>query len=115
MRIVRIFSVLLGAATVYLTYRIGKELAPKRPEIALGAAAVNAFMPMFLFISGAVNNDNLAIPLASLAIFLMIRFVKVEGERQKAEKIHHSSFTIHYSLLLLGVVIGLGLLTKEGT
>jgi hypothetical protein len=114
-RIVRIFSVLLGAATVYLTYRIGKELAPKRPEIALGAAAVNAFMPMFLFISGAVNNDNLAIPLASLAILLMIRFVKVEGERQKVEKIHHSPFTIHYSLLLLGVVIGLGLLTKEGT
>jgi hypothetical protein len=105
-RIVRIFSVFLGAVTVYLTYRIGKELAPKRPEIALGAAAVNAFMPMFLFISGAVNNDNLAVMLASLAILLMIRIVK-------AEKIYNSQFTIHYSLL--GVVIGLGLLTKEGT
>ncbi len=105
-RIVRIFSVFLGAATVYLTYRIGKELAPKRPEIALGATAVNAFMPMFLFISGAVNNDNLAIMLASLAILLMIRIVK-------AEKIHNSQLIIHYSLL--GIVIGLGLLTKEGT
>ena len=71
-RIVRLFSVLLGALTVYLTYLIGKELAPNRPEIALGAAALNAFTPMFLFISGAVNNDNLAIPLASLAILLMI-------------------------------------------
>ncbi len=105
-RIVRVFSVFLGAATVYLTYRIGKELAPKRPEIALGATAVNAFMPMFLFISGAVNNDNLAVMLASLAILLMIRIVK-------AEKIHNSQLIIHYSLL--GIVIGLGLLTKEGT
>ncbi|MCB9422539.1 MAG: glycosyltransferase family 39 protein [Ardenticatenaceae bacterium] len=114
-RIVRVFSVFLGVATVYLTYRIGKELAPNRPEIALGATAVNAFMPMFLFISGAVNNDNLAIPLASLAIFLMIRFVKVEGRSHRAERIRNSRFTIHYSLLLLGIVIGLGLLTKEGT
>ncbi len=120
-RIVRIFSVFLGAATVYLTYRIGKELAPSRPEIALGATAVNAFMPMFLFISGAVNNDNLAIPLASLAILLMIRIVKAEGGGQKTENRRQkaeggqSSFKYHYSLLILGVVIGLGLLTKEGT
>ena len=114
-RIVRVFSVLLGAATVYLTYRIGKELAPQRSEIALGAAAVNAFMPMFLFISGAVNNDNLAVMLASLAILLMIRIVKAEGRGQNAEKIQNSQFKIHYSLLFLGAVIGLGLLTKEGT
>lgn len=114
-RIIRIFSVFLSTITIYLTYRIGKELAPLRPEIGLGAATVNAFMPMFLFISGAVNNDNLAIMLASLAILLMIRMVKAEGKRANAEEIHHSLFTNHYSLLLLGVVISLGLLTKEGT
>jgi hypothetical protein len=70
---------------------------------------------MFLFISGAVNNDNLAVMLASLAILLMIKMVKAEGRNPKAEKAHNSQFAIHYSLLLLGVVIGLGLLTKEGT
>lgn len=107
-RIVRLFSVFLGAVTVYLTYRIGKEITPERPEIGLGAAAVNAFMPMFLFISGAVNNDNLAIPLASLALLLMIRQVKCAQF-----PIPHSPFTIHN--LSLGVVIGLALLTKEGT
>ncbi len=101
-RIVRLFSVLLGAVTVYLTYAIGAELAPDRPEIGLGAAAVNAFMPMFLFISGAVNNDNLAIPLASLAALLMIRYI---GRRHAAVK----------DWLVLGLVIGLALLTKEGT
>ncbi|HID54593.1 MAG TPA: hypothetical protein EYP41_21460, partial [Anaerolineae bacterium] len=77
-RIVRLFSVLLGAATVYLTYRIGREAVPDRLEIGLGAAAVNAFMPMFIFISGAVNNDNLAIPLASLALLLLIRMISVQ-------------------------------------
>ncbi len=116
-RIVRLFSVLLGALTVYLTYLIGKELAPNRPEIALGAAALNAFTPMFLFISGAVNNDNLAIPLASLAILLMIRSVS------KQYSVGQYSVTDYWLLntdylkrwLLIGAVIGLALLTKEGT
>ncbi|MFW6042584.1 MAG: glycosyltransferase family 39 protein [Chloroflexota bacterium] len=103
-RIIRLASVLMGAATVYLTYRIGREVAPDRPELALGAAAANAFLPMFLFISGAVNNDNLAIPLASLALLLMIVLVK----RQAAKR------TL-WRWLGLGVVIGLAVLTKEGT
>ena len=47
-RVVRLFSVLLGAATVYLTYRIAREVAPARPDVALLAAAFNAFLPMFL-------------------------------------------------------------------
>jgi hypothetical protein len=116
-RIVRLFSVLLGAATVYLTYRIGKELAPNRPEIALGAAALNAFTPMFLFISGAVNNDNLAIPLASLAILLMIRVVgnrlSVNGDRLADYGLPITDYWKTW--LLIGTVIGLALLTKEGT
>ena len=55
-RIVRLFSVLLGAATVYLTYLIGKELAPKRPEIALGIADQVAVLR-------AVLVDGLAAPI----------------------------------------------------
>ncbi|HET6445306.1 MAG TPA: glycosyltransferase family 39 protein, partial [candidate division Zixibacteria bacterium] len=104
-RIVRIFSVLLGAATVYLTYRIAKEVAPNRPEVYLGAAAVNAFIPMFLFISGAVNNDNLVIMLASLSLLLTIKLaVNPTGQISRNREI--------WNLILLGVVIGLGALTK---
>lgn len=106
-RLVRLFSVLLGAATVYLTYRIGREAVPDRPEIGLGAAAVNAFLPMFLFISGAVNNDNLAIPLASLALLLLIRMVS------KRYSVNGHRYWVRW--LVIGVVIGLALLTKEGT
>jgi hypothetical protein len=104
-RIVRTFSILLGAATVYLTYRIAKEVAPNRPEVYLGAAAANAFIPMFLFIGGAVNNDNLVIMLASLSLLLTINLAARpidQGSRNREI----------WNLILLGVVIGLGALTK---
>jgi len=118
-RIVRFFSVLLSAVTVFLTYRIAHEVAPHRPEIALGAAAVNAFLPMFLFISGSVNNDNLAIMLASLALFLMIRIVSQgqlkAGEEQRFELKSNFPWREVNHWLLVGIVIGLALLTKEGT
>lgn len=106
-RIVRLFSVLLGGLTVYLTYRIASETAPGRREIALGATAINAFLPMFLFISGAVNNDNLALPLASLALLLMIRIVT----RRRT-----TYFPVRWwEWVSVGVVVGLAALTKEGT
>src|SRR5512136_2573702 len=54
----RLLSVAMGTATVYLTYRLGREVFPDRPEVALGAAAITALMPMFVFISASVNNDN---------------------------------------------------------
>lgn len=102
-RIVRLFSVGLGALTVYLTYRIAKKAFPDRPDIALGASAVNAFIPMYLFISGAVNNDNLVIPLASLALLIM---VYIAGDKELDRK-------REYQLtLLLGVVIGMAALSK---
>jgi hypothetical protein len=107
--IVRIFSVFLGAGTVWLTYLIGKTAVPHRPEIPLGAAAITAFLPMFLFISGAVNNDNLAVMLASLAVWLMVRGISC----QLPVANHRPPATGHW--LLLGGVIGLAILTKQGT
>lgn len=112
-RIVRMASVLMSAVTVYLTYRIAREVLPGRPEIALGAAAINAFTPMFLFISGAVNNDNLAVMLASLALLLMLRIVR-RGDGV-ANGARHAVEPRLAAWILLGVVIGLAVLTKEGT
>jgi 4-amino-4-deoxy-L-arabinose transferase-like glycosyltransferase len=113
-RLIRLLSVLLGACTVYLTYCIAREVAPNRPEIALGAAAINAFTPMFLFISGAVNNDNLVVPLASLALLLMIRLVAAGREPLAAGKTPPAASRQRPTarLLLLGLVIGLAGLTK---
>jgi 4-amino-4-deoxy-L-arabinose transferase-like glycosyltransferase len=102
-RIIRIFSVFLGLATVYLTYLLGRETVPDRPLVALGAAATVAFTPMFLFISGAVNNDNLVVPLTSLALLLMIRLVR-------AGRAGHPPRPP--AVIALGLVLGLGALTK---
>ncbi|MCK4450209.1 MAG: hypothetical protein KAX26_06425, partial [Anaerolineae bacterium] len=112
--IIRALSVLLGAGTVFLTYRLALEVFPDREHLALGAAAINAFIPQFLFISGAVNNDNLITFLASLALFLISRIT-----------FHVSRFAFHnWSLdirnwildigywVLLGFVLGLACLSK---
>ncbi|NJN55618.1 MAG: phospholipid carrier-dependent glycosyltransferase, partial [Anaerolineae bacterium] len=108
---------MLGAATVYLTYLIAKEVEPARSEIRLGAAAVNAFLPMFIFISASVNNDNLAIPLSSLAILLLIRTVRIPYSVNRLPITDYRLPITNYWLrwLLIGVVIGLAVLTKEGT
>lgn len=109
--LVRFLSVLMGAATVWLTYRIARELFPPRLRggpgdgLALTAAAVNAFTPMFVFISGAINNDNLTMTLCSLALLLTIKRLRAPDEA--------STFEFRVGRWLpLGVVLGLAALTK---
>ncbi len=96
--LLRILSVLLSAGTVWLTYRLALELLPSRQWLAVGAAAINAFAPQFLFIGSSVSNDNAITFLASLALWLLVRFVK--GERGVRD------------LMWLGLVLGLAALAK---
>lgn len=96
----RFFSVLLGLGTVYITYQLGREIFPERPAIALGAAALVAFLPMFLFISGSVNNDNLSNLLGSLLTLQIVRLLKPDS---------HPNWRTYAAL---GMVCGAGLLAK---
>ena len=105
--LIRFLSVLMGAATVLLTYLIALEIFPGRKSLALGAAAVNAFTPMFLFISGAINNDNLVVPLCSLALLLM---VKISNSKYP---ISNRKWVLDIRYWVLGFVLGLAALTKE--
>ena len=57
--LVRAASVLMGAATIGLALAIGRRLLPQRPDLYLAAVALLVVNPQFLFISGAINNDNL--------------------------------------------------------
>ncbi|MHB8750876.1 MAG: glycosyltransferase family 39 protein [Aggregatilineales bacterium] len=98
--LVRLLSALLGGITVAMTYLLALELFPALPGLALGAAALTAFNPMFLFISGSVNNDNLSNALASALLVLLARLVK----RKEAPPVRE--------LILIGVVAGAGMLAK---
>ncbi|MCZ7547156.1 MAG: DUF2142 domain-containing protein [Anaerolineae bacterium] len=74
--VLRLFSVALGAVTVALAPAIARATAPGHPAVAPLAMALTAFNPMFVFISGAVNNDNLNIALTTLALFLSLRLLR---------------------------------------
>jgi 4-amino-4-deoxy-L-arabinose transferase-like glycosyltransferase len=67
--LMRWFSVILGLGVVYLTYRLGRTIWPARPALALAGAALVAFNPQFLYLSGAVGND-VAAALAATAVLL---------------------------------------------
>ncbi len=96
--LIRFLSVLMGATTVLLTYLISLELFPSRQSLAIGAAAINAFNPMFIFITSSVSNDNLVVPLCSLALLLILRLIKGPTSRPM--------------LMALGSIIGLAAITK---
>ncbi len=92
----RLFSVLLGAGGVALSYAIGRRLAPAQPQIALGLMALVAFLPQHISMLSAVNNDALAELLVALALLWLLRYYQTGAGR----------------LWQLGLIVGLALLTK---
>lgn len=65
----RFVSTLLGMVTIICTYGTARLIAPR---YALTAAALVALTPQFVFMSTAVNNDNLVIALCSLVIWWLV-------------------------------------------
>ncbi len=98
--VARLLSVLMGAVTVLTTYLIGREVLPDQPAVGVAAAALNALVPMFLFISGSVNNDNLSNMVAGLLVWRVIRLLRREAAPPWSE------------LILLGGLAGAALLAK---
>ncbi len=70
--IVRIVNILIGAGVVYLTWLTAKNIWPRQQGIALGSAALVAFNPMFLYMSGAINNDIIAALCGTAVIYACI-------------------------------------------
>jgi len=96
--IARMISALLGAGTVYSTYALARTLFPTENDIALGAMAITALIPSFLFISGLVSNDGLVTFLSSIALLLLARLWRNQ---------------VSYSTVpLLGIVLGSAALAK---
>ena len=104
-QIIRFISLLMGACAVLCVYEFARELTgalygqgDASIVIPLTAAAFTAFNPMFVFISASVNNDNLSVMLASMALLLGARAI-TRGLTWRGAA-------------LLGVVIGCATLAK---
>jgi hypothetical protein len=74
--LMRLTSALIGALTVVFAFLLARELAPGRPWLAVLAALLVAYEPMYGFISGSVNNDvgvNAAAAAFELLLILIVR------------------------------------------
>jgi 4-amino-4-deoxy-L-arabinose transferase-like glycosyltransferase len=119
----RFLSLLMGAGIVYLAYLIAREVFPmasvqvgeplrrfySQPSqgwnevLALGTAAFVAGVPMHLAMLAAINNDGLAELMLAGILWMLVGYIKgAEGRRP-------------WRLVGLGVLIGLGILTKTTT
>jgi 4-amino-4-deoxy-L-arabinose transferase-like glycosyltransferase len=97
---VRLFTLLLGAGVVVMTWRIARLVMPEAPGVALAAAGFVAFLPQHLAMLAAANNDALGELWMAVGMWLCLRAVLAPqgGPRPAA--------------LQMGVVLGLGFLTK---
>ena len=76
LQLARLASVAMGALTIFFIIKTGWLIFPNQPQIGLLAGALAAFTPQFLFISGAINNDNLLILATTGACWQMVKAMK---------------------------------------
>jgi len=106
--LIRFLTLGLGVGTIILTYLLARDLFPDRSStkgakwLALGAAALTAFNPMFIFVNAAVNNDALAAFVGCLNLLLFVRLVR-DGLQGRLPLWRYG---------LVGLTVGLFLLTK---
>lgn len=94
----RLFSVLLGMATLAAGYAALRVALPERPWLAWGAVAFAATLPMHAAMTGVVNNDALVGLLLALVAWQLLLAEREGWSNRRA--------------LWLGLLLGLALLTK---
>jgi hypothetical protein len=99
--LMRLTSALLGALTVLFTFLLVRELAPGRAWLAVLAALLVAYEPMYSFISGIVNNDVGVNACAAALELLLIRMLR-------------RGVTIRWGLLTGAVLIALPIVKGTG-
>ncbi|MBN1317928.1 MAG: glycosyltransferase family 39 protein, partial [Anaerolineales bacterium] len=96
--VARLVNVLFGALTVVFTAATMLTIFPRRPALAYGAAGIVAFNPMFLYMSGAINNDVAAAAAGAAVTWACCRLLR-DGVVDRAS-------------VALGVSFGLALMAK---
>ncbi|MBI1297127.1 hypothetical protein GC175_19435 [bacterium] len=133
----RLLNALIGVAVITLIFLSVRVIFPAQPRIALSVAAFVAFLPMHIAILASVNNDPLAGVIVAATMYVLLRWVRGEfaglqvvsppvekqATRNTQSAIRNSQLAARLSqfatrnspLLLLGLLIGLGFLTKATT
>ena len=100
LKTMRMVSLLLGAGVIVLAYALALRIAPDERWLALTAAVFVAFLPQHIALMAAVNNDSLAELLIAAILFLIVDIALPDTS------------AVRVKLLLLGLLLGLGFLTK---
>ena len=99
--LLRIIPLLCGGAMIELCYRTARLVFPGRFGLQVIATSVGGLIPMNIYMSQAVSNEPLAAVAVAGVLFGAIRFLVIEG-----------SATSTKSLAIVGLVLGLALLSK---
>ena len=111
---IRLFSAVLGLGTLLCIHAAGRVVWPERPDRALLATALVAFLPQFAFIHAAVSNDAAITFFSAAALWQLLRMTNDELRMTNEERsVNRSSFVIrNSSFVILGLTIGLAMLSK---
>ncbi|MCB0157786.1 MAG: glycosyltransferase family 39 protein [Caldilineaceae bacterium] len=104
----RFFNLLLGALGLWLLYAGVATVFPNKTLISGGALAFAALLPMQIAVAAAVNNDVLAQVMVVGAMYVLLRWMRTQFHGTAALDSRQSTM----SLILLGFLLGLGMVTK---
>jgi 4-amino-4-deoxy-L-arabinose transferase-like glycosyltransferase len=97
--VIRILSSFWGLVIIYVAYKIGALLDEENGFLGIVAAGWVAILPQFTFINASIRSDTLTNAIAALVFLAAARMQSNTVDRNR-------------SALLLGILLGLGLLSK---
>ncbi|WP_374686942.1 phospholipid carrier-dependent glycosyltransferase [Promineifilum sp.] len=114
--LLRLLSTLMGLGTLLCLHAAGRAVWPDAPERALLATALVAFLPQFAFVHAAVSNDAAITLFSTAAIWQLLRIrnheLEIRNEDTQAAVNGSELVARRSSLVILGLTIGLAILSK---
>lgn len=99
--LLRIIPLLCGTLQIELSYRAVRYVFPTRKDLQIMGIIIGGFLPMNIYISQSVSNEPLAGLFSALVLVISLYLIRFE-----------SGFYHRRYWVLLGVALGLALLTK---
>lgn len=96
-RTVQFISTFFGIATIFLVYKIAREIFPENYRFQLLSLSLAAILPVHIILSGVIGNDTTVAFFVSLAIYFLIVYEKQPNLKNAG---------------LLGIASGLCMLSK---